>query len=80
MFYCFAGGLIDVMSSYSFSIIKAMSMMCVSKGEIGKVNAVLSAIENLLPVVGVQGYVSLWNVRVTDRIYASITHFKSRET
>merc|ERR1711976_1102404 len=27
----------------------------------GKVNAVLSAIENLLPIIGVQGYVSLFN-------------------
>ena len=58
----FAGGLVDPLSSYSFSIIKAMSVMCVSSGELGKINAVLSALESLFPLVAVQGYTSIWKV------------------
>ena len=58
----FAGGLVDPLSSYSFSIIKAMSVMCVSTGELGKINAVLSALESLFPLVAVQGYTSIWKV------------------
>ena len=60
--YIFAGGLVDPLSSYSFSIIKAMSVMCVSSGELGKINAVLSALESLFPLVAVQGYTSIWKV------------------
>ena len=60
--YIFAGGLVDPLSSYSFSIIKAMSVMCVSSGELGKINAVLSALESLFPLVAVQGYTSIWRV------------------
>ena len=56
------GGLIDPLSSYSFSVIKAMSTMCVSSSELGKINAVLSALESLFPLVAVQGYTSLWKV------------------
>ena len=58
----FSGGLVDPLSSYSFSIIKAMSVMCVSSGELGKINAVLSALESLFPLVAVQGYTSIWKV------------------
>ena len=57
-----SGGLVDPLSSYSFSIIKAMSVMCVSSGELGKINAVLSALESLFPLVAVQGYTSIWKV------------------
>ena len=45
-----------------FSIIKAMSTICVGHSEIGKINAVLAAIENLIPLLGAQGYTFLWKV------------------
>ena len=47
-----------------FSIIKAMGTICVDHNEIGKINAVLAAIENLIPLalLGAQGYTVLWKV------------------
>ena len=45
-----------------FSIIKAMGTICVDHSEIGKINAVLAAIENLIPLLGAQGYTVLWKV------------------
>lgn len=52
----------DILSSYCFSIIKAMSTLCVAPNELGKINAVLSALENLLPVVAVKAYAGVWGV------------------
>ena len=52
----------DPVSSYVFSIIKAMSTICVAHSEIGKINAVLAAIENAIPLLGAQGYTLLWKV------------------
>ena len=46
-----------------FSIIKAMGTICVDHSEIGKINAVLAAIENLIPLLGAQGYTVLWKVK-----------------
>ena len=58
----FSGGLCDPLSTYVFSIIKAMGTICVDHSEIGKINAVLAAIENLIPLLGAQGYTVLWKV------------------
>ena len=69
------GGLVDIISSYTFSIIKALSVLCVSNTELGKINAVLSALENVLPIVAIQGYSYIWEL--TDKTYPGTIFFVS---
>ena len=47
----YLGGLVDIISTYSFSILKAMTVLCVSPNELGKINAVLAALEGLFPAL-----------------------------
>ena len=70
----YLGGLVDIISTYSFSILKAMTVLCVSPNELGKINAVLAALEGLLPVLGVYGYTSLWNVMTLIHLFVVIIH------
>ena len=65
----------DIISSYTFSIIKALSVLCVSNTELGKINAVLSALENVLPIVAIQGYSYIWEL--TDKTYPGTIFFVS---
>lgn len=69
------GGLVDIIGSYTFSIIKALSVLCVSNTELGKINAVLSALENVLPIVAIQGYSYIWGL--TDETYPGTIFFVS---
>ena len=41
---------------------KAMSTTCVNSNEIGKINAVLSAVESLLPTGVIYVYTKTWEV------------------
>ena len=52
-----------ILGSYAFSIMKAMSTTCVKSNEIGKINAVLSAVESLLPTGVIYVYTELWKVK-----------------
>ena len=70
-----SGGLVDIIGSYTFSIIKALSVLCVSNTELGKINAVLSALENVLPIVAIQGYSYIWGL--TDETYPGTIFFVS---
>ena len=54
--------MIDILGPYAFSIIKAMSASCVPATELGKINALLSAIESLLPAGIGQVYATIWKV------------------
>ena len=56
------GGVVDILGPYAFSIIKAMSASCVPATELGKINALLSAIESLLPAGIGQVYATIWKV------------------
>ena len=49
--------------------------MCVSNTELGKINAVLSALENVLPIVAIQGYSYIW--QLTDKTYPGTIFFVS---
>ena len=51
-----------ILGSYAFSIMKAMSTTCVKSNEIGKINAVLSAVESLLPTGVIYVYTKIWEV------------------
>ena len=54
--------MIDILGPYAFAIIKAMSASCVPATELGKINALLSAIESLLPAGIGQVYATIWKV------------------
>ena len=73
--YFISGGLVDIISAYTFSIIKALSVLCVSNTELGKINAVLSALESILPIVAIQGYSYIW--KLTDITYPGTIFFVS---
>lgn len=53
---------VDLIGSYSFSLIRAMLTCCVPLSEFGKVYAVISALDNILPLGLSQLYASLWKV------------------
>ena len=61
--------MVDVLGFYEFSILKAMSTVCVSPNELGKINALLAAIEGLMPAPIAQIYASLWTVSLKKLIY-----------
>ena len=60
MFYF--GALIDILGFYAFAILKSMTSLCVTPTELGKINAVLAAIESLFPAPISQLYVYIWKV------------------
>ena len=59
----YLGSLIDSVGTYQTAIIRSMISCCVHASELGKVYALLSSIESLIPLVIVQGYVSIFQVR-----------------
>lgn len=61
--------MVDVLGFYAFSILKAMSTVCVSSNELGKINALLAAIEGLMPAPIAQIYASLWTVSLKKLTY-----------
>ena len=58
----FIGAIVDIIGPYGFQIVKAMSTNCVTPYELGKINALLSAIDSLLPAGISQIYASIWKV------------------
>ncbi len=67
--------MVDIVGSYAMSIMRSMMSTCVSPEELGKIYAVLSAFENLLPIGIVQAYASLW--KVTDSTVPGAVFFLS---
>lgn len=64
-----AAAIVDLMGSYSSSLIRAMVTCCVPLSEFGKVYSVVSALDNLLPLGLSQMYASLWKVSEKFEIY-----------
>ena len=60
MFYL--GSLVDIVGSYASSINRAMLSTCVAPTELGKVYALLSAFDSLLPIGVSQGYTTIFKV------------------
>ena len=58
------GACVDIIGPYGFQIVKAMSTNCVTPYELGKINALLSAIDSLMPAGISQIYASLWKVLI----------------
>ena len=46
----YAGALCDTVGRYGFAITRSMISQCVAAAELRKVSAVLTAIENLVPI------------------------------
>ena len=60
----YLGAFIDVVGSYAFSITRSMISQCVEVNELGKVFAVLTAIENLVPIGLSQIYTTIFEVNI----------------
>merc|ERR1711892_228982 len=56
----YLGSGIDLMGSYAFSATRSATSKCVEMHELGKVFALLSSIESLIPIFMTQIYASLW--------------------
>merc|ERR1719402_1077366 len=56
-----AGG-IDMMGSYSISACKSLISKCVEPDELGKIFALVSSVESVVPIAIEQVYASLWTV------------------
>ena len=54
------GTIIAVMGTYSFSATKSIISKCVEGNELGKVFALLSSLECLVPIGMSQAYASIW--------------------
>ena len=63
-FFLILGACVDIIGPYGFQIVKAMSTNCVTPYELGKINALLSAIDSLMPAGISQIYASLWKVLI----------------
>lgn len=61
MFYL--GAFIDMLGSYSSSVAKAMMSTLVPQKELGKVMATLESLISLGPMIVIQGFTELWDVR-----------------
>jgi hypothetical protein len=59
---CFSGACIDMVGTYSMSLIRAMLTCCVPLSEFGKIYSVIAACDNLLPMILSQAYASVWIV------------------
>ena len=73
MFYF--GALIDILGFYAFAILKSMTSLCVTPTELGKINAVLAAIESLFPAPISQLYVYIWKV-IRKNFYEKIKFYE----
>jgi hypothetical protein len=60
----FSAACVDLVGSYSMSLIRAMLTCCVPLSEFGKIFSVLSALDNLLPIGLTQAYATVWKVRI----------------
>ncbi len=58
----YVGGLLDSLSSYTYSITRSMMSSCVRPDELGKIYATLEALEDIAPLALIQAYASLWTV------------------
>ena len=57
-----SGDFVDLIGAYSMSVIRAMVTCCIPMNEFGKIYAVLTAFENLIPIGVSQVYAELWMV------------------
>jgi hypothetical protein len=53
---------VDLIGTYSMSLIRAMVTCCIPMHEFGKIYAVLTAFENLIPIGVSQAYAEIWKV------------------
>ena len=58
----YLGAMIDIVGSYGHSITRSMLSCCVAPEELGKVLALLSALDSLIPIGVSQGYSELFKV------------------
>ena len=56
---------VDLIGSYSLVLIRAMITCCISMNEFGKIYAVLTAFENLIPIGVTQAYAVIWSVSIS---------------
>ena len=56
--------MIDLVGSYASSIMRSMLSCCVAPDELAKVYALLSALDNLLPLGITEGYSLIFEVRM----------------
>ena len=59
----YLGALVDIIGSYSFAIIRSMVSTCVAPTELGKVYALLSSFDSLLPIGISQLYTTIFKVK-----------------
>ena len=60
--FYYLGALIDTVGSYAGSIMKSMLSCCVAPDELGKIYALLSALDNLFPLGVTEGYSLIFEV------------------
>ena len=60
----YLGAMVDIIGPYAMSIVRSMMSCCVAPNELGKVYALLSAFDSLVPIGVAQGYSILFKVRL----------------
>ena len=65
MGFIILAAIVDMVGSYSMSLVRAMLTCCVPLSDFGKIYSVIAALDNLLPMGLSQAYASVWNVRLT---------------
>ena len=73
MYYLAA--MVDMIGSYSFSVIRAMMASCVPKEDIGRIFAMSSSLDNAIPILITQLYAWIW--QETGGIYPGTVFFVS---
>ena len=56
------GDFVDLIGVYSMSLLRAMITCCIPMSDFGKVYAVFTAMENLIPIGVTQVYAIVWEV------------------
>ena len=59
-----SAAVVDMVGSYTFSLVRAMLTCCVPLNEFGKIYSVIAALDNLLPIGLSQAYATVWKVRL----------------
>ena len=68
MSFYYLGALIDTVGSYAGSIMKSMLSCCVAPDELGKIYALLSALDNLFPLGVTEGYSLIFEVSLIFKV------------
>ena len=66
--FFYLGALIDTVGSYAGSIMKSMLSCCVAPDELGKIYALLSALDNLFPLGVTEGYSLIFEVSLIFKV------------